>query len=685
MSGIEFAPLVPLALIGMLAAAAAVLILFGLTKRVPGTIWRTVVMAALTLALLNPTFFNERRTPLSDVAVMVIDESTSQSIGARRQRTQAAATQVAERLGRERELELRTVRVADSGVGDGTRLIEALTNTLSDVPTERFAGAIVITDGQVHDIPDDGKLPLSGPLHVLLTGARDEIDRRLLIEKAPSYGIVGDRVGIAVRVDDPANHGQPVEITVRADNGTTSSTRVAVGETAELSYVIEHAGTTALEFSVEGGSDELTLDNNRVAAVINGVRDRLRVMLVSGEPSPGLRTWRNLLKADPSVDLIHFTILRPPDKQDLTPVRELSLIPFPTTELFAANLNEFDLIIFDRYHRRGILPMLYLGNVVDYVLNGGAVLDTAGVAFSGELSLATTPLRAILPGQPTGRVLERGFRPALTVEGRRHPVTGDLDGGRSGDGDQPGWGRWFRLIEARVVDGTVLLQDPEERPILALNRVGEGRIAQLLSDQSWLWARGVDGGGPQADLLRRLVHWLMKEPDLEEEALVARVDGETLRIDRRSLAAVSGPVTVTAPDGSSQEVTLSATDDGAATASITVDRPGLYRLDHGDQSETVVVGAANPAEVADVRTTDAHLAPLASANGGAVTWLSEQSTPDIRRVATDRATTGRGWIGLLANKHYLVSGLRQVTLMPAWLLLILLLGGLMLAWRAEGS
>ena len=89
----------------------------------------------------------------------------------------------------------------------------------------------------------------------------------------------------------------------------------------------------------------------------------------------GLRSWRNLLNSDPSVDLVHFTILRPPNKQDLTPVGELSLIPFPSRELFQANLNDFDLIKFDQYHLRGILPQFYLKNVVEYVVNGGALLD----------------------------------------------------------------------------------------------------------------------------------------------------------------------------------------------------------------------------------------------------------------------------------------------------------------------
>src|SRR5690606_9624395 len=267
---------------------------------------------------------------------------------------------------------------------------------------------------------------------------------------------------------------------------------------------------------VETAPDELTSRNNRAVLMVNGVRDRLRVLLVSGEPHAGERTWRNILKSDPSVDLVHFTILRPPEKQDGTPIRELSLISFPTRELFQTKLDEFDLIIFDRYRRRGVLPDVYLQNVAEYVEEGGAVLAASGPAFATPLSLYRTPLGRILPGRPTGEVLVEGFKPQLTDEGRRHPVTADLSGGQQED---PAWGRWFRLVGAEAERGSTVMQGPGGEPVLLLDRVGEGRVAQLLSDHAWLWTRGFEGGGPQAELLRRVAHWLMKEPDLEEEDL----------------------------------------------------------------------------------------------------------------------------------------------------------------------
>src|SRR5207302_1897653 len=220
------------------------------------------------------------------------------------------------------------------------------------------------------------------------------------------------------------------------------------------------------------------------------------------EPHAGERVWRNILKSDPSVDLVHFTILRPPEKQDGTPIRELSLIAFPIRELFDVKLDDFDLIIFDRYSRRGIIPQAYVENVVRYVRKGGAFLEAAGPSFGTPMSLYRTPLGEILPTEPTGNVYEDGFKPQLTEAGRRHPVTEDLSGAGK-PGETPSWVRWFRQVEARVHHGTTVMNGDHSAPLLVLDRVGKGLVAQLLSDQLWLWARGFEGGGPQAELLRR--------------------------------------------------------------------------------------------------------------------------------------------------------------------------------------
>ena len=435
-----------------------------------------------------------------------------------------------------------------------------------------------------------------------------------------------------------------------------------------------------LEVDVALAQDELTEINNRAVISVNGVRDRLRVLLVSGEPYAGERTWRNLLKSDPSVDLIHFTILRPPEKQDGTPINELSLISFPTRELFEVKLEEFDLIIFDRYRRRGVLPPSYLRNIVDYIDEGGALLEAVGPAFAGPYSIYRTPLGKALPGEPTGDVINRGFRPTVTEIGQRHPVTAGLALHKKNQN----WGRWFRQIDITVKQGRVLMNGVEDRPLLILNRFGKGRVAQLNSDHIWLWARGFDGGGPQAELLRRLAHWLMKEPELEEKDLRAISRRDRLEIVRRDVDAEQRPITVTGPSGKVQEVTLEEKRIGLFTGSLPITQSGLYRVSDGDRVFPVAAGSLNPIEFADVRATDKILAPLSVATGGAVRWI-ENGIPKLRRTGPNRNTAGRDWIGLTINGDYIVTGVKVIPLFPALLVLLLVLSATAIAWRREGE
>ena len=685
---VTFSPLVPWILIAALGGLAFLVVMLGWVRRAPGALWRTLALGALTLALANPTLIAERREPREDVVVVAIDQSSSQSIGDRASRMDAAVEALEERLARLPGLLVKQVTVTDEGPGsseEGTRLLSSVGDALSDVADGRIAGVIAVTDGQVHDIDRVAALA-EAPLHVLLTGERDERDRRLRVVRAPSFGMVGKTVGVMVEVIDPATtRGAPVTVTVGIDGRDGVPVAVPANTEHEIELPIDHGGQTVVELAVEEGPSELTLENNRAVVGISGVRDRLRVLLVSGAPHAGERTWRDILKSDPSVDLVHFTILRPPEKQDGTPIRELSLIAFPVRELFELKLSEFDLVIFDRYRRRGVLPRLYLRNIADYVREGGALLEASGPTFAGRLSLARTPLGDVLPVQPTGGVIEQAFKPRVTDIGQRHPVTMALAGGNLDATAVPEWGRWFRQIDGQGSRGNVVMSGVETRPLLVLDRVGEGRVAHLLSDHIWLWSRGFEGGGPQAEILRRTAHWLMREPDLEEDDLRATAQGGTLEIQRRSLGGSFAPVRVTGPDGVTQEVELTETQPGQATAEVTVERPGLYRLTDGEREALVAVGALNPIELADVATTDSLLGPIAEERGGSVTWLADESVPSVRRVAPERTSAGRGWIGLRENGDYVVAGVSLLPALPAGVALLLVLGTLVMAWRREGD
>jgi len=692
---IALAPLLGWPAIAALAALGALLLGFGILRRARGLWWRFVALAILLAALLNPSLVTEERSPQRDVAVVIVDQSPSQNIGDRRQATAAALETVKQRLARERDLDVRVIEAGQAqpgAVDDGTRLFTALNRAMSDVPRQRLAGVVMITDGQVHDVPTgDAKAlgqALGAPLHVLLSGKPGEGDRRLVVAQAPSFGLVGKQAQLKLRVEDlpEADAKKPAgeaRLTWRKDGGAPRQVTAPVGKDFPLMVPIDHGGPNIIELEVEAGPRELTLVNNHAVVVVNGVRDRLRVLLVSGEPHTGERVWRNLLKSDPSVDLVHFTILRPPEKQDGTPIRELSLIAFPIRELFDVKLDEFDLIIFDRYSRRGVIPQAYLENVARYVRNGGAFLEAAGPSFGTPMSLYRTPLGSILPTEPTGEVFEEGFKPELTDLGRRHPVTAGLPGAGA-PAEDPSWGRWFRQVEAHAHRGTIVMSGEHGEPLLVLDRVGEGRVGQLLSDQMWLWARGFEGGGPQSELLRRLAFWLMKEPDLEENDLRAAIEGDRLVISRQSLEPDDHPVTVTAPDGASRTVTLAAEANGRSSASLPITQMGLYHVTDGTRNALAAAGPLNPIELADVRTTPEKLAPVVAATGGGVFWVGDGPVPAIRRVSPDRPAAGHDWMGLRANGDYTVIGFGETPLLPGIAALLLILGGLIAAWRSEG-
>src|SRR5437870_8009275 len=559
--GIAFTPLVPSLVLWLALAAIAVIAVLLLLSRARGAAVRVTALALILLALANPSFTREDREPLSSVAAVVIDKSPSQNFGQRNRETREAQEALVDTLKKIKGLEVRVVEAGQAdGETDGTKLFGALSSALSDVPVDRVAGAFLITDGRVHDIPANAAaLGFQAPVHPLTTGRKDERDRRIAISAAPRFGIVDQPQTITYRLDDQGVIGERAKITVRRDGEVINERTLASGQTANVEIDIKHAGPNIVEIEASPLENELTLVNNRAVVAIDGVRDQLRVLLVSGEPHSGERTWRNLLKSDPSVGLVHFTILRPPEKQDGTPINELSLIAFPTRELFQQKINEFQLIIFDRYARQGVLPVIYFDNIARYVRQGGAVLVAAGPDYASPTSIWRTPLDVILPAEPSGRTSDGAFHARLTELGKRHPVTRGLEGAEQ---DPPRWSRWFRLVDSRASKGTTIMQGPDNKPLLLLSREGEGRVALLLSDHIWLWARGYEGGGPHLDLLRRLSHWLMKQPDLEEEALRLLVRGRDLLIERQTMADSVSEVTLTLPSGATRTITLAAGEPG---------------------------------------------------------------------------------------------------------------------------
>jgi len=684
--GISFSPLVSIEFVWAAAAVAAVVAALLALTRSRGALIRAGALALMVLALANPSLTREDRDPLTSVAVVVVDKSPSQNFGDRAAQTEAARAAVTDRLSRIPGIETRVVEAGQAdGETDGTRLFAALNATLADVPPDRVAGAVFITDGRVHDVPSDaGALGFSAPVHALVTGTPNEKDRRVVLVAAPRFGIVGQNQTISFRVEDEGVRASPTEVRISRDGELLDRRIVTPGRQVDVQVQIPHAGQNIVEIEAAPLEGELTPVNNRAVVSIDGVRDKLRVLLVSGEPHAGERTWRNLLKSDANVDLVHFTILRPPEKQDGTPINELSLIAFPTRELFQQKINEFQLIIFDRYARQGVLPIVYFDNITKYVRNGGAVLVAAGPDYAGPISIWRTPLDAILPSEPTGHVTEAPFHARLTELGRRHPVTRDLEGANE---DPPHWSRFFRVVDTRTVDGMPLMNGAGDEPLLVLAREDKGRVGVILSDHIWLWARGYEGGGPHIDLLRRVSHWLMQQPDLEEEALRLLVHGKELTVQRQTMAESVAPVTLTSPSGIQRNVTLDAAEPGVWRKTVDASELGLWRATDGKLTTLVNVGPANPKEFSDVTSTTEVMAPLANATGGDARRLSDGSgltMPRILGVRSSDTLKGDDWIGLKVREASVVRGIGVLPVFAGLLGLLLLVGSLALTWGREG-
>ena len=684
--GVAFAPLVPVQFLWAAIAAVCILSLLLFVSRSRGAVVRVLALALIVLALANPSLTREDRDPLASIAVVVVDKSPSQNFGDRARQTEAARAALVGALNRIPGIDVRVVEAGQSdGETDGTRLFTALGSSLSDVPSDRIAGVIMITDGRVHDVPADASaLGFAAPVHALITGSKDERDRRIALIAAPRFGIVGQSQTITYRVEDEGANERSAQVTVRRDGDVVETRTVPVGTPQRIDIAIPHGGQNIVEIEASPLAGELTPVNNRAVVAIDGVRDKLRVLLVSGEPHAGERTWRNLLKSDASVDLVHFTILRPPEKQDGTPINELSLIAFPTRELFQQKIGEFQLIIFDRYARQGVLPMIYFDNITRYVRDGGAVLVAAGPDYASQTSIWRTPLDAILPAEPSGNVTEQGFRARLTDLGKRHPVTRDLEGSES---DPPHWSRWFRLVDTRNPTGTPVMRGPDDKPLLVLSREGEGRVALLLSDHIWLWARGFEGGGPHLDLLRRLSHWLMKEPDLEEEALRLVVSGHDLVVRRQTMGDEVADVTLTSPSGATQVLKLDPTQPGVWEKSVRANELGLWRATDGKLNALVNIGPANPREFAEVTSTTEALSPIADATGGDSRRLDDGSGLNVPRVLPVRSGTtykGDDWIGLKMRDVSVVRGIGVLPVFAGFFGLLLLVGSLAGTWAREG-
>ena len=693
----------PIALGGMGALYAA-FCLMGWRRGMKGNLPRAFAGAVLIYGMSNHQQINEEREKLPTETLIVVDQSPSQSLGDRTKATADTHAALSKALAALPGVNVRVVNVGGDHQGvaaDGTHIFNSIDDALSDVPRNRLGGVFIATDGQVHDkIADNYTLGDNVPVHALISGKASEYDRRVEIEEGPRFGLVSQKQNIKFRVIHEGtmpNAAAKVPVSILLDGKLTTTQMVTPGQTATVSIDITHAGQNIVEIKAESASGEVTEVNNRIVTSVEGIHEKLKVLIISGSPNPNTRMWRSMLKSDPDVDSVHFMVQRLPEQLDDTPREEMSLMPFPMNEVFAENLGKFNLIVLDNYESRNLLSNDYLENIVKYVKGGGALLVASGPEYAGAESIFKTPLAAVLPAEPTGQVTERDFTPRISERGQRHPVMRGLDGANASGESKPTWGSWYRSVDVKTPAGDVVMEGADKKPLLILSHQEKGRVAMLNTDSTWRWERGYASKGPYASLLLQTSHWLMKNPALEEEALRVSQQKRDIVVEQQTMGDKSTPVTIRMPSGKTLTVTPEVSAPGLWQAKVPATEMGFYSVEQGGKyprTAFVNVGPDNAREYAATISTPDILKPLVTRTGGLVARMTDTAgnltTPKLQAVTVDKKDTklaGDDWMGVRMTDASILRSIDKKQVVDNRILaLVLLLSMAAAYWRqAEGN
>lgn len=676
----SFFPLIPWVYLNAVVGSIVLLLVMGfIFKKRFLSVPRVIALLVLLLVFINPQGMQEIREALPQKLVIVVDESPSQKIDGRAERSEKALGLIHERLESMPQIEAVTIRTdgmppIGKRKGDGTMLFPALEKALSGFSDEEVAGTVLITDGQVSDMQKTAAdLKKAGPVNVILTGRKSEKDHRIEILSVPKFGLIDGTATIRVKAIS-AGDG-PLVVSISRIGEEPQQLTFQDGEEKDIPVTLTQAGQNAVSFTIPDAGDEISLANNRAVAVITAIRDRLRVLLVSGAPHMGERAWRNILKSDPAIDLVHFTILRAPQSMDATPPSEMALIPFPVDEIFRNKIKSFDLIILDRYRQYDLLPDMYFQGIKNYVEEGGALFWAAGTDIADE-QIFMTPLADILPVSQRNKegILTGDILPAVSAKGKKHPVTASLTSE---------WAPWHGQMAFSAASEDTLLTGAGNLPLLTIKEAGKGRVAVLASDNIWLWSKSTPEGqsrGPYMPLIGNVIDWLTREPDMNPGYLKADpVAGGKIRVSLRPAENQDTTVSVNYPDGAENNLVLSdALSKGWHVADIDAGMQGLYSFHKGQQVAYAAAGGDIQSEYINLSSTPDILAPLVQDTGGNVIWGGESPDFDIGYAKSDNA------IRMLSKDPYKVISSASMRLIPDGLGITAILFALMGCWWYEG-
>jgi len=650
--------------IAILVGFAAALLFVSYKKKISALYYRSIFLLMVCLILLSPVVVKEIREYLENKIVVVMDNSASMNVASRKELADRALGQIKQQFPKNEIVLINNVK--------DSNLFSLLLNNVHILPLSRLGGVVFITDGQVPDAPKDSAiLKNMFPINAVIIGSKNEFDYKVSITQSPKYAIVGDNIFIKVKAEVDGKRispNQSITLNIEKDGENLTSEDIIIGEEKEFEFKLEHAGQNIFEFSIPNIEGEISNINNKTAVIINAIRDRLKVLLVSGKPHIGERAWRNLLKSDPSVDLVHFTILRSPYSFDLTPSSQLSLIAFPVDELFQRKINDFDLIIFDKYVHYGMLNDRYFSNIAEYVKNGGSFLfEMASDRL--EPAIFDSELANILPINPRisqQEIIKGKYVPALTDKGKYHAITSGLEI------DAKDFKEWTSQVSLLQTKGENLLKGLENNPLLIVDKVGKGRVALLASDNIWLWSKYPTSRGAYIDLQRKLAHWLMKEPELESGYIKVTRNGENLDIAQRFSDNSLYKINLETPDEQVKEIEL--LKNGAwLEASFSLGQNGTYKLYNDNGKAFFVVGNADDSEFENIVATNDNFKNITSLSGGKISWYGVNDSV----AASDFKFNNK--------KSYEVKGINKINLFSPWLYMALILLGAIYVWNRESK